>query len=50
MLGWWSTIQLKEKSEYQEYLLEGVGWEVSWEGGSRGRETYLYLWLIHVEV
>ena len=25
-----------------------LGWEV--EGGSRGRGTYVYLWLIHVDV
>ena len=29
---------------------EGVSWDGRWEGGSRGRGTYVYLWLIHVDV
>ena len=28
----------------------GVGWGGRWEGGSKGRGLYVYLWLIHVEV
>ena len=28
----------------------GVGWGERWEGGSKGRGLYEYLWLIHVEV
>ena len=32
------------------YQLRGVGWGGRWEGGSRGRGIYVYLWLIHVEV
>ena len=27
-----------------------VGWDGGWEEGSRGRETYIYLWLIHADV
>ena len=28
----------------------GVGWGGRWEGGSKGRGYYVYLWLIHVDV
>ena len=28
----------------------GVGWGREWEEGSRGRETCIYLWLIHADV
>ena len=32
------------------YQPRGVGWGGRWEGGSKGRGIYVYLWLIHVEV
>ena len=32
------------------YPLRGVGWGGRWEGGSKGRGLYVYLWLTHVEV
>ena len=28
----------------------GVGWGGRWEGVSKGRGIYVYLWLIYVEV
>ena len=32
------------------YQPRGVGWGERWEGGSKGRGYYVYLWLIHVDV
>ena len=32
------------------YQPRGVGWGGSQEGGSKAKGTYVYLWLIHVEV
>ena len=32
------------------YQPRGVGWGRKWEGGSKGGDIYIYLWLIHVEV
>ena len=31
------------------WRLRGVGWGGKWEGGSQGRGTHAYLWLIHVD-
>ena len=28
----------------------GLGWDGRWDGDSRGRGTYVYLWLIHVDI
>ena len=32
------------------YQSRGVGWGGLWEGGSKGEEIHVYLWLTHVEV
>ena len=32
------------------YQYRGVGWGGSWEGGSKRRGIYVYLWLIHFDV
>ena len=32
------------------WLPRGVGWRGRWVGGGEGKGTFLYLWLIHVDV